>query len=85
MILTVCWRTLLLYMVTYLFFTHILKPCLEHHTMSLDQYNRLMSDMLNERCTLTKLRAELEGREGRICQKCGRFRHLVWKCQSGEE
>ena len=53
--------------------------------MSLDQYNKLMSDMLNERHALAKLKAELEGREGRICRKCGRFRHLVWKCRNGEK
>jgi len=44
-----------------------------------------MSDMLNKRRTLAKLRAELESREERICRKCGRFRHLAWKYRSGEE
>jgi len=44
-----------------------------------------MSDMLNERCALTKLRAELEEREGRICRKCGRFGYLTWKYRSREE
>ena len=53
--------------------------------MSLEVYNQLMSDMLNQRCALAKLRAELEGREGRICRKCGRFRHLAQKCRSEEE
>jgi len=53
--------------------------------MSLEVYNQLMSDMLNQRHALAKLRVELEGREGRICKKCGRFRHLTWKCRSGEE
>jgi len=53
--------------------------------MSLDQYNKLMSDMLNERCALAKLRAKLEGREGRICRKCGRFGHLARKYRSREE
>jgi len=40
----------------------------EHNTMSLDQYNKLMSDILNERRALAKLRAELEGREGKLCR-----------------
>ena len=44
-----------------------------------------MSDMLNQRCTLAKLRAELEGREGRICRKCRRFGHLTQKCRSREK
>jgi len=44
-----------------------------------------MSDILNEKHALAKLRAELEGREGKIYRHCGRFRHLVWKCRSGEE
>jgi len=44
-----------------------------------------MSDMLNQRRALAKLRAELEEREGRICRKCGRFRHLTRKCRNREE
>jgi len=32
--------------------------------MSLDQYNKLINNKLNERYALAKLRAELEGREG---------------------
>ena len=44
-----------------------------------------MSDMLNQRHALIKLRAELEEREERICRKCGRFRHLIQKCRSEEE
>ena len=62
---------------------HFTRP--EHNTMSLDQYNKLMSNMLNQRHALAKLKAELEGREGRICRKCGRFGHLVQKCRSEEE
>jgi len=53
--------------------------------MFLEVYNQLMSDMLNQRRALAKLRAELEEREGRIYRKCGRFGHLAWKCRSREE
>jgi len=53
--------------------------------MSLDQYNKLMSNMLNERYAFAKLRAELEGREKRIYRRCGRFGHLVQKYRNGEE
>jgi len=67
-----------------LFFKHT-NTCPEHNTMSLDQYNKLMSDMLNERHALAKLRAELEGRERRLCRCCGRFRHLTWNCKKGKE
>jgi len=53
--------------------------------MSLEQYNNLMSDMLNQRCALAKLRAELEGREGKLYRQCGRFGHLTQNCGSGKE
>ena len=53
--------------------------------MSLKVYNQLISDMLNQRHALAKLRVELEGREKRMCQKCGRFRHFARKCRSEEE
>jgi len=53
--------------------------------MSLEQYNQLMSDMLNQRCALAKLRAELEGRDGRIYRRCGKFGHLTWRCRRAEE
>jgi len=53
--------------------------------MSLEQYNNLMSDMLNQRHALTKLRAELEGREGKLCRRCGKFRYLAENCMSGRK
>jgi len=53
--------------------------------MSLDQYNKLMSNMLNQRQVLVKLRAELKGMEGKLCRRCGKFRHSAWNCRCGEE
>ena len=41
-----------------------------------------MSRMLNQWHTLVKLRAEIEGREGRVCWKCKRFRHLACNCRN---
>ena len=39
--------------------------------------NSLLSRMLNQWYALAKLRAEIEGREGRVCWGCKRFRHLA--------
>ena len=53
--------------------------------MSLEQYNSLMSNLLNQKHTLAKLRAELEGRRGRICRCCKGFGHLAQNCRSRDE
>jgi len=44
-----------------------------------------MSNMLNERHALTKLRAKLERREGRLYRHCGRFGYVAQKCKSRKE
>jgi len=41
-----------------------------------------MSGMLNQWHTLTKLRAEIKGREERVCWKCRKFGHLVYNCRN---
>jgi len=53
--------------------------------MSLDQYNSLMSNLLRERRSLAKLREELEGRRGKLCRYCKKFRHLACNCRSKGE
>ena len=45
--------------------------------MSQTQYNHLMSNLLNERHALAKLRAELEERRGKLCRCCKKFGYLV--------
>ena len=39
--------------------------------------NSLLSRILNQWYALAKLRAEIEGREGRVCWGCKRFKHLA--------
>ena len=52
--------------------------------MSLQQYNQLMSSMLNQNKALAKLRAELEGGEGRKYWRYKKFGHLVHNCRNKE-
>ena len=41
--------------------------------------------MLNEKWALAKLRAELEGKERRLCRHCGEFGHLAQKYRNREK
>ena len=53
--------------------------------MSQTQYKSLMSNLLNEKHALAKLRAELEGRKGKLCRCCKKFGHLVQNCRNKGE
>ena len=53
--------------------------------MSLDQYNSLISNLLREKHSLTKLREELKGRKGKLCRCYKKFGHLVHNCRSKRE
>jgi len=44
-----------------------------------------MSGMLNQQRTLTKLRAEIEEREGRVCWGYRRFGHLAYNYRNTKE
>jgi len=41
-----------------------------------------MSSLLDEKHTLAKLRAELEGRKRKLCQCCKKFGHLAQNCRN---
>jgi len=53
--------------------------------MSQTQYNSLMSNLLNQKRALAKLKAELEGRRERIYQCCRRFGYLACNCRNKNE
>jgi len=53
--------------------------------MSQEQYNILLSNLLREKCALTKLRVELERRKGKLCRSCKGFGHLAQNCRKGKE
>jgi len=44
-----------------------------------------MSNLLNQKHALAKLKAELEGRKERICRYCRRFGHLAHNCKNKNE
>jgi len=44
-----------------------------------------MSSLLKEKCALTKLREELEGRKGKLCRCCKGFGHLAQNCRKLKE
>jgi len=44
-----------------------------------------MSNLLNEKRALAKLRAGLEGRKGKLCQCCKKFGHLARNCRNRRE
>ena len=43
-----------------------------------------MSSMLNQKHTLTKLRAELKERLEKLCHCCKKFEHLAQNCRNKE-
>jgi len=49
--------------------------------MSQEQYNTLLSNLLKEKCALTKLRIELERKKTKLCRSCKGFRHLAQNCR----
>ena len=52
--------------------------------MSLTQYNKFMSSMLNQKHALTKLRAELEKSKRKMCWCYKKFGHLAQNCKNKE-
>jgi len=52
--------------------------------MSQTQYDSLIN-LLKEKRALTKLRAELEGRQGKMYFECKKFGHLAHNCRNKRE
>ena len=50
--------------------------------MSLEVYNDLLSKMLDTQWALTKIKSELQGREGKKCWGCKQFGHLAKNCRN---
>jgi len=44
-----------------------------------------MSNLLKEKCSLAKLREELEERKGKLCFSCKGFGHLAHNCRNKKE
>jgi len=53
--------------------------------MSLQQYNSLLSNLLKEKHALAKLREELEGKKGKLCKNCKKFRYLAQNYRNKRE
>jgi len=53
--------------------------------MSQTQYDSLMSNLLKEKHALAKLRAELEGKQGKLCYGCKKFGHLACNYRNRRE
>jgi len=49
--------------------------------MSQQQYNQLLSNLLEEKQALTSLRAQLEGKKECVCWECRRFMYLACNCR----
>lgn len=52
--------------------------------MSLEAYNKLISNMLNSWQALAKIKSELEGREGQKCWRYKQFSYLAKNYRSKE-
>jgi len=50
--------------------------------MSLDQYNTLMSGILNQWYALAKLKTVIEDRKKRVYWKYRKFRYLAYNCKN---